>query len=108
MSLANQPKIELDDREKVWFIRADVRFVDDSLLHFRELWIWQDERPFKKAYVPFQQADNTSVFRYDNAPHSPNLPTAPHHKHVGDREVIAADVPDLQFVLNEIKAILAL
>jgi len=107
MSLASQPKIEFEDREKVWFIRADVRFMDDSLLHFRELWIWQAEQPFKKAYTyHYQRADDTSVFRYDNAPHFPNLPTAPHHKHIGDNEVVAADAPDLQSVLNEIETML--
>jgi hypothetical protein len=44
------------------------------------------------------------VFRYDNAPHFPHLPTAPHHKHIGESNVIAADAPDLQTVLNEIEA----
>jgi len=44
------------------------------------------------------------VFRYDNAPHFPNLPTAPNHKHIGEIEVIAADVPDLESVLIEIEA----
>ena len=46
------------------------------------------------------------VFRYDNAPHFPHLPTAPHHKHVGEIEVVAADAPDLQSVLKEIEGMI--
>jgi hypothetical protein len=104
MPLARQPKIEFDDREEVWFIRADIRFMDNSLLHFRELWIWQDDRPFKKAYTyHYQREDETIIFRYDNAPHFPHLPTAPNHKHVGENDVIAANAPDLESVLKEIE-----
>jgi len=101
--LARQPKIEFDDREEVWFIRADVRFMGNSLLHFRELWIWQDDKPFKKAYTYHCPEDETIIFRYDNAPHFPHLPTALHHKHVGENDVIAADAPNLLSVLKEIE-----
>jgi hypothetical protein len=36
----------------------------------------------------------------------PNLSTAPHHKHAGKHDVVAATSPDVQQVLNEIEAIL--
>jgi len=52
------------------------------------------------------KANGTVIFRYDNAPHFPNLPTAPHHKHIGETEVNAVIVPDLQSVLKEIEAII--
>jgi hypothetical protein len=98
--------LSVDDRDEVWFIRADVHFIDNSLLHFRELFVKQDN-PVKKAYTyHYQREDGTMVFRYDNAPHFPHLPTAPHHKHVGEDEVIAADAPDLQSVLREIEALI--
>jgi hypothetical protein len=103
----HEPKFEIDDREEVQFIRADVYFIDNSLLHFRELWIWQEGQRFKKAYTyHYQRADGTMVFRYDNAPHFPNLPTAPHHKHIGETDVVAANAPDLQSVLNEIEGMI--
>lgn len=102
----HEPVVNADDRDEVWFVRADVHFIDNSLLHFRELFVKQ-EKPFKKAYAyHYQRADGTIVFRYDNAPHFPNLPTAPNHKHVGETDVIAADAPDLQSVLKEIEAII--
>lgn len=62
-------------------------------------------RPVKRAnryqYVRAQSA----VFRYDNAPHHPQLPVFPHHKHVG-RKMRAATEPTLQQVLQEISALL--
>ena len=47
-----------------------------------------------------------SIFRYDNAPHYPHLPTFPHHKHVGDK-VMAAEAPTLKQVLGEIADLVA-
>lgn len=101
----HEPVVSVDDRDEVWFIRADVHFIDNSLLHFRELFVKQ-EQPFKKAYTyHYQREDGTMVFRYDNAPHFPELPTAPNHKHIGETEVIAADAPDLQSILKEIESL---
>lgn len=98
--------LNVDDRDEVWFIRANIHFIDNSLLHFRELFVKQDS-PVKKAYTyHYQREDETMVFRYDNAPHFPELPTAPNHKHIGETEVIAADAPDLQSVLKEIEALI--
>lgn len=101
----NDFQTQHEDRGEVWFLRVNVYFIDNSLLHFRELFVGQ-ENPFKKTYTyHYQREDGTLVFRYDNAPHFPELPTAPHHKHVGENEVTAADTPDLQSVLKEIEAI---
>lgn len=101
----NDFQTQHEDRGEVWFLRVNVYFIDNSLLHFRELFVGQ-ENPFKKTYTyHYQREDGTLVFRYDNAPHFPELPTAPHHKHVGENKVTAADTPDLQSVLKEIEAI---
>ncbi len=48
----------------------------------------------------------TVIFRYDDSPHFPNLPNAPHRKHVGEKDVIASESPDLQSVLKEIEALI--
>ena len=45
-----QPVISVDDRGEVWFIRADIYFIDNSLLHFRELFIGQGKLQ-KKTYT---------------------------------------------------------
>ena len=91
----------MDDRDEVWFLRADIHFIDNSLLHFRELFVKQGN-PIKKTYTyHYQRVDGATVFRYDNAPHFPNLPSAPQNKHIGENDVIAANAPDLQSVLVE-------
>ena len=43
------------------------------------------------------------IFRYDNAPHHPEVTTHPHHKHTATG-VEAATPPDLSDVLREIDA----
>jgi len=103
----NEVKISHEDRGEVWFLRADVYFINNSLLHFRELYAGQ-EYPVKKTYAyHYQRADGTIVLCYDNAPHSSNLPTAPHHKHLGETEIIPTEQPRLQTVLQEIEHLIA-
>lgn len=46
------------------------------------------------------------VFRYDNPPHFPKLPTALHHKHIEENDVIAANATNLQSVLKEIESLI--
>ena len=102
----HEPRISVDDRGEVWFLRGDIYFIDNSRLHFRELFIRQDEW-IKKSYVyHYQNADGALVFRYDNSPHYPDLHNAPHHKHVGDADVIAASPLDLSYVLDEIAVLI--
>jgi len=88
------------------FLRGDAIFEDGSRLHFREL-VSTDPTVQRVSYTyQYMREDGALVFRYDDTDHFPNLPTAPHHKHIGDNEVVAADAPDLQSVLNEIEAML--
>ncbi len=49
----------------------------------------------------YQNASAELVFRYDNAPHHPEIATHPHHKHMG-RKVEATHPPHLGAVLREI------
>ena len=101
-----QPILSVDDRGEVLFIRANVYFIDNSLLHFRELWVGQGKRQ-KKAYTyHYQDASGELIFRYDNAPHYLELPTAPSHKHIREKNVIAAEAPDLFQILKEIEEVI--
>ncbi len=96
--------------EEFAFISGEIKFSDGTFLHFREyVELKENEVPrrYKYAYH-YQRADETIIFRYDNARHFSNLPTAPHHKHIGDDEVIAADAPDLQTVLKEIEGMIGM
>lgn len=98
--------IALEDRKEAWFFRGDIYFIDNSRLHFRELFVGETN-PVKLAYTyHYQRADETIIFRYDNTRHFPHLPTAPHHKHVTDIEVVATDLPEFETVLREIESLI--
>jgi len=110
--LANSPVIKSQDifAEKrtltEGYLRANILFRDDSRLHFREL-ITTEPVVKRISYTyHYQSADGTVIFRYDDAPHFPNLANAPHHKHVGDKDVVASEFPDLQSVLKEIETLI--
>ena len=98
-----------EEREADFIIlRGEVKFTDGSQLHFREFVQLRQGQPpnrYKYAYH-FQRADETILFRYDNAKHYLQRPSAPNHKHVGENDVVAADVPDLESVLQEIEAVI--
>ena len=93
----------------IGFIRGDIYFLDGSLLHLREFVnVEHGVERFMYAYH-YQRPDGTLIFRYDNSPHFPALPTFPHHKHEGSTAVvIAASQPDLQSVLSEIQGLITI
>lgn len=107
--LVRNSSVYNEERESNFTIlRGEVGFADGSQLHFREfVQLKEGQAPnrYKYAYH-FQRSDETVIFRYDNAKHYLHLPSAPHHKHLGENEVIAADAPDLQSVLKEIEAVI--
>lgn len=88
------------------FVVADLCFYDGSLLAVSERVRLERNRVVKAEYrYHYQRADGTLVFRYDNAPHHPEVSTHPHHVHVGER-VEPAEPPDLSDVLREIDGLL--
>jgi hypothetical protein len=107
VALSQSPEVEYDYRDReTGFLKGDLVFKDGSRLHFREFVQAKTGQPVQRYKYAFQymRADGALIFRYDDAKHFPHLPTAPHHKHVGEDEVIAADAPDLRSVLKEIEA----
>jgi Family of unknown function (DUF6516) len=63
----------------IGFIRGSVYFLDGSVLHLREFVnVQHSVERYMYAYH-YQRPDDTFVFRYDNTPHFPALPTFPHH-----------------------------
>lgn len=88
------------------YLRGDVLFKDGSRLHFRELVSTDPSLQLVSYTYQYMQADGTMIFRYDDADHFLNLPTAPHHKHLGENAVIASEQPNLQAVLQEIEGMI--
>lgn len=86
------------------FIRGNIYFLDGSLLHLREFVNVQHGVERYMYVYQYQSASGTLIFRYDNTPHFPALPTFPHHKHDGsEANVVATPLPDLQVVLAEVR-----
>lgn len=87
------------------FIRGELYFVDGSTLHLRE-YVDVEDGIDRFTYVyQYMDVQHALVFRYDNTGHHKklNLPTHPHHKHMGSEDVVvASSAPSLADVLNEI------
>jgi len=87
------------------YFRADLYFYDGSLLHVREF-VFTRHDVSKDTYAyHYQTSAEALIFRYDNTRHFPDLPTFPHHKHT-PQEVVAAEEPTLEQILNEVLDIL--
>jgi hypothetical protein len=79
-----------------------LRFWDGSLLEFTETLIERGVVLIKTDYAyHFQDTQNQLIFRYDNAPHHPEVSTHPHHKHTS-KGIETANPPYLNDVLREI------
>lgn len=91
----------------IGFIRGSIYCFDGSILHLRAFVnVQHNVERYMYAYH-YQRPDGTFVFRYDNTPHFPALPTFPHHKHAGsESNVVPADPPALQTVLDEIQGLI--
>jgi hypothetical protein len=103
--IIHSSSITYDKRStSIGFLRSVLYFLDDSQLHLREF-VNVEHGVERYMYVyHYQRPDGAMVFRYDNTPHFPALPTFPHHKHEYSKaNVIAASPPDLQTILTEIQ-----
>ncbi len=83
-------------------IEGAVYFLDGSTLHFMEFVNAKVEvNRFKYSYH-YQNKHGDLIFRYDMAPHCPDIATFPHHKHSTGGTVVNSDAPSLHQVLQEI------
>jgi hypothetical protein len=91
--------------ETIGFVRGDLTFEDGSRLHFREFVRKVEDAPADRyTYVyHYQSVEDKIIFRYDNTRHFPALENAPHHKLMGEADVIPTIAPDLKQVLKEIE-----
>jgi len=89
-------------------IEGRLRFWDGSQLEFVEVLVMSGLILTKTDYVyHYQDGDAQLIFRYDNAPHHPDVGTHPHHKHIfnpqtGVEIIEPAKPPHLNDVLREI------
>jgi hypothetical protein len=92
--------------EETVYLRGHVRIIDSSILEIA-LFATQSRHALsiEKYRLHYMSSAGQMRFRYDNAPHHPEIGTHPHHKHMPD-EVIPSKMPSLKDVLNEISAII--
>ncbi len=89
-------------------IEGRLRFWDGSLLEFVEILVVRGFIVVKTDYTyHYQDSENRLIFRYDNAPHHPEVATFPHHKHIleGSNQhemIMDTGPPHLHDVLREI------
>lgn len=88
-------------------IRCRVTFWDASFLDIYELVSTELGYPVRINYSYTYLSGDQLIFRYDNAPHHPEIVTHPHHKHIGPKDRLApADQPNLNQVITEIEGII--
>lgn len=86
-------------------LRIRLRFPDKALLEISEAIVIVAGEPRWIAYRYHYQGPSAElVFRYDNAPHRPEISTHPDHKHSGD-QILASPHPTIEQVLLELVAI---
>jgi len=85
-------------------IRCRVFFWDNSYLDLHETVSTELGYPIRVNYAYTYLCNEQRVFRYDNAPHHPEIATHPHYKHIGPTDRLApADQPTLGQILIEIE-----
>jgi len=85
-------------------LRCRVVFWDDSFLDIYEVVSTELGYPVRIHYAYTYLRAGQHIFRYDNAPHYPEIMTHPHHKHIGITERVApAEQPTLHQILAEVE-----
>jgi hypothetical protein len=85
-------------------LRIRLQFSDQPLLEISEAIVLIGEEPRWLSYRYHYQSPGTGlIFRYDNAPHRPEISSYPDHKHTRDA-VVASPHPSIEQVLEEAQA----
>ncbi len=84
-------------------LQCRVHFWDNSFLNIHETVSTELGYPVRVVYAYSYIREEQCVFRYDNAPHHPDIITYPHHKHIGEEKISPTDQPAIHQVLNEIE-----
>ena len=86
-------------------LRIRLRLPDQSILEISEAIALIGEEPHWVSYRYHYQSPRTGlVFRYDNAPHHPEISTYPDHKHTGDN-VVESPRPSIEQLLQEVQVL---
>lgn len=84
-------------------LRCRVHFWDGTFLSIHETVSTELGYPVRIVYSYSFIRNDKCVFRYDNAPHHPDIITFPHHKHIGEDKIAPTDQPSVNQILDEIE-----
>ncbi len=85
------------------YIKGVVKLIDGSSLSiFQHVRIKEKELLITDYRYHYMNHGNRLIFRYDNAPHHPELDTFPHHKHTLLGKEPSPKMPKIEEVLDEI------
>jgi hypothetical protein len=88
------------------YIKGEVTFIDgSSLAVFQHIRIEETNLVVTDYIYHYMTSDKKLIFRYDNAPHHPEIYTFPEHKHLPSG-VEDASLPVFKDVLDEVNIIL--
>jgi len=92
--------------EEAAYLKGHLLIIDSSIL---EIAIFATESrktlSIEKYRLNYMSSTGQMLFRYDNAPHHPEIDNCPHHKHTSDK-IVPSTMPSLKDILNEISAII--
>jgi hypothetical protein len=98
----DEPLVYLTSDDYNGLLRCRVHFWDDSYLDIYEVVSTELGYPVRVSYSYTYLREGQRIFRYDNAPHHPEIITFPHHKHIGPSDRLSpTDQPTLSQVLVE-------
>ncbi len=95
--------------QTIGYLRGLIEFSNGSQLRVMEFVDTQHTVERYKYAYHYQDREESLVFRYDMAPHHPEVNTFPHHKHIGPEPgtIVESSVPTLADVLYEIQAMMS-
>ena len=92
--------------EETVYLKGHLTIIDSSIL---EIALFATESretlSIDKYRLNYMNSAEQMLFRYDNAPHHPEIDTHPHHKHIPDK-ISPSKIPSIKDILNEISAII--
>lgn len=88
-------------------LRIRIRYTQGYLLELHEAVVLEQSQLKHLDYrYHLQNSSNQMIFRYDSAPHFPDLPNFPHHKHL-PKNVISVKKPSIAEILQEVEILVA-
>jgi len=88
------------------YLKGHLLIIDSSILEIAIFATESRKTLFIEKYrLNYMSSSGQMLFRYDNAPHHPEIDTYPHHKHTSDK-IVPSTIRSLKDILNEISAII--